>query len=161
MAYLKSSVKNGLETPSERFLRRFLDQTTQQLYLLPPLFFLSCRSGVPTYVRGASPNRVFAYILVRSKGAKLSARIRNLDAGRSATSQLDRSLLGRLIISDPFVPPYSESLFIAARSSVSDAAGVHAIFRRRPPHARRCLQHPVQFGLLQSVDFMCSIVFSS
>ena len=37
MAYLKSSVKNGLETPSERFLRRFLDQMTQQLYLLSPL----------------------------------------------------------------------------------------------------------------------------
>ena len=51
MTYLKSSVKNGLETTSERFLRRFLDQTTQQLYLLPPLFSLSSGSGVPTYVR--------------------------------------------------------------------------------------------------------------
>ena len=46
MAYLKASVKNGLETPSERFLRRFLDQMTQQLYLLPPLFSLSSGSGV-------------------------------------------------------------------------------------------------------------------
>ena len=33
-------------------------------------------------------------------------------------------------------------MFIAARSSVSDATGVHALFDGvRRPHARRCLQH--------------------
>ena len=41
MTYLNSSGKNGLKTPSERFLRWFLDPMTQQLNLLPPLSALS------------------------------------------------------------------------------------------------------------------------